>query len=196
MTITNPALCDFKAGDLLLWSGRTWQARAIQSLTCSWRQLFTGQWFSHVGILGHHGRLLLHWESTTLCPLPCFIQGRLVSGVQCHDPYREIREYDGSVWHLELRDPLKRWQQDRLGFLLESYLGTDYDLPGALTAGTTWLKRLMDPDASTLFCDEYVAMALIDLHIVDGFNPSTITPAWLAWKLVNDFKYKPAVRIK
>ena len=183
-------------GDVLLWGGRTWSSRAIQFGTCSWKQLFRGQWFSHIGICGHWQGVLKHWESTTLCPLVCEAQNKLVNGVQCHDPYREIAEYDGCVWLLKMREPLRPLQVKLLEALLEHRLGTNYDLPGALIAGTTWVKRLMDPDASTLFCDEFVAMTLIDMHIVSGFNPSTITPAWLAWKLVNDFKYEPAVRIK
>ena len=40
-------------------------------------------------------------------------------------------------------------------------------------------------------------LVLIDMDLgIGGFNPSTITPAHLAWKLVNDFTYLPAVRIK
>lgn len=187
----------YEPGDVLLWGGTNWQSRLIQLGTCSWKQLWRGQWISHIGIIGHYGVYPLHWESTTLCPLPCVAQGKVVNGVQCHDPYKEIADYDGRVWVLKMRRPLKRWQQDKLAELLLGYLGKSYDTSSALIAGTTWLKRLADPDPADQFCSELVGMVLIDMDLgIVGFNPSTITPARLALKLVNDFKYKPAVRIK
>lgn len=191
----------YHPGDVLVWGGNNWTSRGIVAASVwnhprLWKQPLRGQWFSHIGICGHWQGALKHWESTTLCPLVCEAQNKLVNGVQCHDPYREIAEYDGRVWLLRMRQPLKGLQGRLLTALLEQRLGTSYDMTGALTAGTTWVKRLMDPDASTLFCDEFVAMVLMDLHVIGGFNPSTITPAWLAWYLVDTFKYEPAVRIK
>lgn len=191
----------YRPGDVLVWGGNNWTSRgvvlgSVWNQPRLWKQLFRGQWFSHIGICGNWQGDLKHWESTTLCPLACDAQGKLVSGVQCHDIYREIDAYDGWVWRLKMRQPLNGLQSRLLSALLEQRLGTQYDLGGALVAGTTWVKRLMDPDAATLFCDEFVAMTLIDLHVVGGFNPSTITPAWLAWYLVDTFKYEPAARIK
>ena len=71
-------------------------------------------------------------------------------------------------------------------------------MPGALRAGTLWIKRYFDADPRLLFCDELLAFVLMDCDkIPDGsFNPSGVTPAWLARWLIHYAIFQKLVRLK
>jgi hypothetical protein len=71
-------------------------------------------------------------------------------------------------------------------------------MPGALLAGTRWIKRYFDANRNEVFCDELVSMALMDSRkLTEGtFAPAEMTPASLAAWLSRHEIYGPAVRVK
>jgi hypothetical protein len=189
----------FIPGDALVFGGRGFESRMIELRTTSLKQKLTGQWISHIGICAEHESSVLHFESTTMGNLPCVIQGHAVRGVQANHPQERIDSYDGCVWRMRLdrRERLTPAQSKRLsGFLLDC-LGIPYDTAGALTAGTLLIKEWFEPDGRQLFCDEMVAMALIDCgKVCRVFSPSAITPAWLVRWLIHVGFYRPLERLK
>lgn len=194
-------LPEFQSGDVLCFAGREFASRVIAFKTCSWGQLFRGEWFSHCGIVAPYAGNAKLFESTTLAEMPCDIQKRRVSGVQAHDPAERIAKYDGKVWLLRLveHNKLRERKALRLSWFLQRAIETPYDYEQALLAGTNWIKRSSwtRPDKSSLFCDELVAMALMSIDVIgDAFNPSTVTPAWLAWFLVDRWIYEAPRRLK
>jgi hypothetical protein len=188
----------FHPGDTLWFCGRGFESRAIALGTCSFKQLFQGQWISHCGIIAQHRGKLKHFESTTLNDMACDEARRKIRGVQVNDPHKRIMQYDGRVYLARPRKPLTPEQSEALSNSCRAFLGTPYDMPGALRAGTLWIKRYFDADPSLLFCDEFMAFALMDCgKIPEGsFNPSAVTPAWLARWLVHNAVYQPLVRLK
>lgn len=189
----------YEPGDLLWWSGRHWQSRLIELFTTNLGQKLRGEWISHGSIIGHYGKAIKNWESTTFCPLPCDATGTLVSGVQCHDPIKEIEAYDGCVWITKMKRPLWPQQQRTLARWLEEVRGRPYDYDQAIgSASPAWVKRLIwsRPDDSAFYCDELQATALNVLNVIDWLNPSRLTPASLAHQCVDCNKYHPLKRIK
>lgn len=192
------SLTYFSPGDTLWFCGRGFESRAIALGTCSLKQLVQGQWISHCGIIAQHRGKLKHFESTTFNDLACDEARRKIRGVQVNDPHKRIMQYDGRVYLARPRKPLTPEQSEALSNSCRAFLGTPYDMPGALRAGTRWIKRYFDADPSSLFCDEFMAFALMDCgKIPEGsFNPSAVTPAWLARWLVHNAVYQPLVRLK
>ena len=189
--------CDFQAGDLLLFAGRSFESRWIAAVTCSPWQLLAGQWFSHIGICARdpHGRMLV-WESTTLCDLPCEIAGRKVRGTQAHLPSDRIDSYDGAVWRLRLaeREALCDAESLRLTDFVLSEIGRPYDYEGAIVSATWRLRlcRRLYPTLDKLFCSFYVLAALKDIGKVDkDLNPRAYSPARAARDLMYWGTYQP-----
>lgn len=191
-------------GDILVFGGHWWDSRAIAYTTCSFGQWWRGEMISHVGICAFFGSEVLLFESKTDATTPCVIQQKLVVGAQAHHPRDVINDYYGKVWRLRLtpREMLDPVESKRLtGYLCES-LGTPYDRLGAAFAGSHWTKKWLsnngwlNVDLSAAFCDEWVLAALMDIKKVERFNGSIVTPAWLAWYLVNIGLYQPLELIK
>lgn len=189
----------FEPADLLAFCGRSWSSRAIALATCKFSQLFRRQWISHLSIVAEHEGTLKNWESTSMCPLPCDIQGKRVSGVQCHDLVEELAAYPGVVWLLRLRDPLNKLQREKLAKYCLAQIGKPYDWQ---QAGMAWTPHVVKrwgwitASDSHLFCDEFCNFCLFHLRIRGDFNPSKVSPAWSAWYWADRVVFAQPVRIK
>lgn len=168
---------DFNAGDLLLFWGRTWQSRVIETVT---------RGPSHVGICTkwYHPRheWPLLFESTTLCELPDILSGEKIQGVQAHDPAARVKAYDGRVARMRLRIPLTCEQELSLRNRLYEIHGRPYDLRGAIESGTRlfkWTAWMPYPDLGHLFCSELVAEQLMQLLKLPLGDPGIYNPATL-----------------
>lgn len=174
--------------DVWAFCGQGFESRVIGLWTTTLRQKWNGQLFSHVGIASELRGEMKLFESTTLNDLACDVAHRMVKGVQCHDIDERVASYNGRVYLLRLqpRERLTPFASKRLSGFLADCLGRPYDVRQAVLAGTHYTKHWFDPDATKLFCDEMVAMALFDCWKLDRtFNPSAITPAWLVNHLVS-----------
>ncbi|MCW5569209.1 MAG: hypothetical protein KIS84_13400 [Dokdonella sp.] len=186
-------------GDTLWFCGRGFASRAIGLWTASVPQLLCGRLISHVGIVYDDGCKIRHCESTTLNDQATDERRRAIRGVQVNDPWQRIEGYSGRVYlgRFPERGRLTRRQSLKLAEYLGMMGTTSYDMFGALLAGTTWIKRIFAPDATSLFCSELVAMALMDCDVLPRtFNASTATPAWLARHLVSVGICEPLRRVK
>ncbi len=192
------SLTYFTPGDTLWFCGRGFESRLVGLWTASLKQLWHGQLISHCGVIAQHRGKIKHFESTTLNDMACDEARRLVRGVQVNDPHKRIMGYSGRVYLARPRKPLSVEQSQLLTASCQAFLGTPYDMPGALLAGTHWLKRHFDADRTYAFCDEFMSFVLMDAEkITEGlYNPSEKTPAWLARWLVRMGIYKPLVRLK
>lgn len=180
-------------GCLTWFCGREFVSRAIALWTCSLKQIWRGELISHCGIVSFDSKAnIRHYESTTLKTPENF------DGVQANDPYQRIDQYEGRVYISRPRVPLTVGQSKRLTVSLEAFLGTPYDMPGAVLAGTRWIKRYFDANRNEVFCDELVSMALMDSRkLTEGtFAPGDMTPASLAAWLSRHEIYGPAERVK
>lgn len=190
-------LVEYQAGDLIAFAGRDPLSHGIAWRTCTWRQLLTGRWFSHVGIicdyspakggnvgLGslHHGQLrpgenrgahrTILVESTTFDNRPCFIRGVHIKGVQAHLPTVRVSEYPGSVWRLRLRRPLATWERQALSQFCLSTLGQPYNYRRAAELATFFWQRTRElreetPAADSWFCSDHALTALKACDRVD-----------------------------
>lgn len=180
-------------GCLTWFCGRELLSRFIALWTTSLKQKWHGQLISHCGIIAFDKQAnLSHYESTTLKTPENF------DGVQKNDPWERIDQYDGRVYVSRPRVLLARSESRRLTRSLETFLGTPYDMPGAMLAGTRWIKRHFDADRSQVFCDELNSMALMDSEYIPRgtYAPAEMTPASLAvWLSRMEFHTSP-VRLK
>jgi hypothetical protein len=126
---------------------------------------------SHIGIIAEHHNKLMLFESTTLCELPCLIQGEPVSGAQAHCITSRIDNYNGRTWHYPLSQGLTCDQSYNLTEYLLKDIGKEYDMLGAIRSGG-WLFSSIEnwfrgQDLNNLFCSEWVASAH---HHIDLFR--------------------------
>ena len=131
---------------------------------------------------------MLLFESTTLCDEPCVLTGKLISGVQAHEPESRIDGYPGDVARLRLMPAwrLGRREVELLHNWLMHVASEPYDLRGALISGTRlfkWTALMPYPDLGSLFCSELCAAALMRLHRMPLENPSAYSPASLVREL-------------
>lgn len=191
----------FVPGDLIFFRAYDALSLGISYRTCTWRQLLLslcngGFLPSHVGVCADYetevdhktgapprARTLL-FESTTLCPQPCFISGKQVSGVQAHLPEQRIAAYPGRAWRLRLRRPLDSEQSRGLSDFLISQIGMPYNYRRAVAlAGFFWgrFAHSLDPLPETWFCDELCIEALKTVNRVGVDNdPEDFSPATFA----------------
>jgi len=150
---------------------------------------------SHVAVLCEfHGRMV--WiESTTLCPHPCVIMARPITGCQAHLPEIRIHDYVTGGGHVDLYrlapiEKLSRAESELLTrILVRHFIGKQvtYDLGGALLSGTRLFKRtrlLPSADLNELFCSELVASVCMRLGRMNRSNPTRFNPACLLRELV------------
>ncbi|MEN6367712.1 MAG: hypothetical protein ABFC88_12950 [Thermoguttaceae bacterium] len=171
-----PGEVEFKAGDILGFSGYTWISAAINIATYGipfWD-------ISHVGILGNcpDGQLRL-FESTTLDGnIPCEITGKAISGTQAHDIHEQIKRYRGKVYHYPLYRELYPQEDERLTEFLMETIGVPYDEMGAFRSagvGLSWIESLFRPqNLHTIFCSEWCAAA----YAVLGIHPTDHVSRW------------------
>lgn len=178
----------FRAGDQLYFFGTDPLSRAIAYRTCSWWQWLKGPVFSHVAICadveikGERPQVWL-FESTTLCSLPCLMQHKPVSGVQCHMPDERVKEYPGSVWRLRLTQPLTCDQSGELSDFLRSEVGKPYDRDRAalLASWHLWAAPFLEPTPNARFCSELVGEGLKRVSRIGAdHDPESLSPNSLA----------------
>jgi len=204
MTYVLDIIASLKPGDTLVTAGNRFLDRVIQLCTLSKSRL--GHPATHVlfaaHLCGNTNRPLLLWESSFTVKLPCYVQGRVVRGVQCHPVLERIR-YEwargGRLWLYRLRKPLKPWEQETLAIACRRSLGTPYDRFGAFrarTLGCGWLAQRLErhfptafarlvPDVENngkYFCNEFVAAMLRTVRrfrrpSASRFNPATFVLA-------------------
>lgn len=186
----------FQPLDIAACYGTGFTAHAIRWGTASLlapRRLRCGP--SHVALCcAFHSRML--WvESTTLCPHPCVILRRPVSGCQAHLPELRIQDYVATGGHVDLYrlSPIEQLSQDESDLLtrilVRHFIGQEvsYDLGGALLSGTRLFKRtrlLPSADLNELFCSELVAAVCMRLGRMNRSNPTRFHPAGLLRELV------------
>ena len=187
---------EFQPLDIAACYGSGLTARAISYGTASLlapKHLRIGP--SHVAVLCEfHGRMV--WvESTTLCPHPCVILNRQVSGCQAHLPEIRIHDYVTADGHVDLYrlTPIDRLSQPEsqllTRILVRHFIGRQvtYDVGGALLSGTRLFKRtrlLPKADLNELFCSELAAKVLMRLGRLNRSNPTRYNPACLLRELV------------
>lgn len=193
---------DWLPGDLVACYGNDWTGKVISCLTASIaspKRLRFGP--SHVAVMcEHHGRNV--WvESTTLCPTPCLIQGKRVTGAQVHRPEDRIQDYvrNGGRVDLYRLTPINRLlpEESRLltTILIEQFIRnpSDYDLVGAILSGTKFLQAtrfFSIADLNETFCSELVSAVMMRLNRMNHANPAKFHPAHLMRTLVRSGKYQ------
>ena len=152
---------------------------------------------SHVATFCNYQQRMMWIESTTLCPHPCEITGRPITGCQAHHPASRIADYlaDGGrvdLYRLSAIEKLSRDERDLLSrILIRHFVGREvtYDLGGALLSGTRLFKRtrlLPSADLNELFCSELVAAVCMRLGRMNRSNPTQFNPACLLRELVRN----------
>lgn len=150
---------------------------------------------SHIAVVARHPKVnkLLLCESTTQYRRPCFIQGRVVDGVQWHEIGPRIRSYRGLVYRYRLREPLTPEQEGKLSEFLAGMTGRGYDALGALGARDTLLGALVrigkKEDLTSLFCSELCISAGEAIEVfpkkcnASGFSPNrSVRKAVCCWR--------------
>lgn len=191
---------NLSTGDILIFAGASFISRMIALRTCSWWQLLTGEWDSHIGICAsYHGKMLL-FESTTLSDIPCEITGRIHRGSKAVDPVARIEFYDGKVWVMKPTKRIPHYEKQalRLKTSLVNMVGRPYeDLYKLAVVVTRFAKRhrYFREDTSKLFCSEMVGVALEDAGLIAQGNAAMFSPSSLARRLVREGTYQRRVAV-
>lgn len=139
-----------------------------------------GNGLSHVGIAAEYDGRTILFESTTLNDRPCYIQNKLVKGVQAHPIEYRIETYKGKIWHYPLRMKLRGYEKVKLTHYLLTQLGVAYDYAGAGRAGGKLIAHLegllRKENLSNLFCSELCAAAHREIERFDTLNASEWNP--------------------
>jgi len=189
---------DARPGDILLFRGAGWKSFGIAAATCLPSQWIGGCAPSHAAIVAEYDGQACIFESTSLCDLPCLIQGRPVKGVQCHPAGERVEKYAGKAWQMRPAEPPSGWQRQKLADWCRDQIGSTYDFDSLLVTGTI-LRRLtfIRPRPHATICSRYVMQALRAASIVNGeWAPSEWTPAKIARRLPHDELYSWPVRVK
>lgn len=166
---------------------------------------FLARWFgwlpvSHVGICSifkkdiyPDGGVLLV-ESTTLCDEPCELTGLRINGVQAHRPERRIANYAGRVYILRPSKnyPFSEGMVWKLAYYANKWIGTPYDTDGAIRSATHLPSSGSDDE---VFCDDLVAVLLMNTERLARGNPKSYTPASLVRTLVRTGVYRRWQRV-
>lgn len=167
---------NFKPGDLIGFSSWDWTGVIINLFTYGIPLVD----LSHVGILAHYQGELALYESTTLCPIACKAQGKVVNGTQVHLLPDRISHFYGRVYHYPLLRQLSIDSEIRLSTFLASEIGRPYDFIGAFRSSGkiySYLESLFrDSDDSTLYCSEWCAIAHREIGIFHTRNASKWSP--------------------
>ncbi|MGD9644292.1 MAG: hypothetical protein AB7U73_01180 [Pirellulales bacterium] len=196
-------LIDFRAADILAFSGRSRLSRLIKAATVPPWYWFRAHWrcVNHVAILARlkdddGTARLFAIEATTQASEPCAITHRLVSGVQAHLPTRLVASYPGYVFRARINWASKvQWTEHQLlSDFLQQFVGQPYDYLDAVRSAT---GRSHLPSLKSLFCSEVVAAALVRIGRLPADQaPDRYTPAKLMKRLVYNGIYDTPVRIK
>jgi hypothetical protein len=179
-------MTSYEAGDILGFSGGDRTGRIINLATLGWPLAWPAHWrgLSHVAIVAGYRCQKVLFESTTLCDLPCMIQGATINGVQAHaieDRVRWYHDRGGVVWHYRLRRPLSCLEEVDLNHFCRRMIGRRYDWTGAIgsrnTLGAFVRRRIFTAeDLAALFCSEFCAAALVKVNRLECENVSGLSP--------------------
>lgn len=143
---------------------------------------------SHIGIAANYLGTLRLFESTSLNDTPCLIQGKNVSGSQVQDLDVRVAAYPGTVKRIPLKRKLTLGQSRQLTEYLVENAGQPYDYLGAERSGGILWARLQrffhEESAESLFCSEWVALALRQIDVFRTGNASAWNPNSLYRQLV------------
>jgi len=184
-------------GDVIGFSGCSVKSSVIRVCT-------GGLWccggVNHVGIAvqwpGFKRPLLC--ESLSSHRDPCVVGGLHRCGVQLHYLRSRLVGYHGRVWHYPLRSPLTALESELLTEFTRQWLGTPYDLRGAIAARHTplaWLFRQPE-NLDRFFCSEWVAACLRVKGLFDTDNASAWSPNGLLRALVRKQICARPIRLK
>ena len=193
---------DWLPGDIAACYGTDWTSKFITYGTASLfapRRLRLGP--SHVAVMCQYHGTNIWVESTTLCPTPCLIQGRQLSGTQAHRPADRIRNYLDQGGHVDVYrlTAMNRLTPDESRLmseiLVEQFLknSVQYDLSGALLSGTRFLQltRIFpETRLNELFCSELVSAVTMRLNRMNHAIPGRYHPGRLLRTLVRLGKYE------
>lgn len=138
---------------------------------------------SHVGIIGVWEGQSLLFESTTLCDVPCTIQGKPFKGTQAHPLQDRLNSYSGLIWHYPLATPLYHDKTERLNAFLLANIGHDYDRLAALFAADiapSFVESWLHPERRDSCCSVWCAAAHQNIGIfttsdVGRWSPTRFT---------------------
>ena len=101
------------------------------------------------------------YESTALRKRKCDFAGKIVKGVQVHDPVEIVRHRYPEVHHLyRLRNPMTSWGVTEMMEYLSARLGDRYDYAGAVGTVLPLIRLFFGDAPDRLFCSEMAAKAL------------------------------------
>ena len=146
------------AGDVLAFSGSGPVAWLIHAATCSR--------YAHVGIVAEHAGRPVLFESTTLSPAKCIIQGERVDGPQAHLIHERIRTAGCRVWLSRPWWPLTEVESRLLTEWLLAQLGRPYDYRDAALSASRLLKRLKAGTSNSTMCSEMAVRAFQSIRRV------------------------------
>lgn len=185
----------FLPGDLVSFSGHNLSGLVIN--LGSFGIPFFG--LSHIGIVANYLGKLRLFESTSLNDTPCLIQGKNVSGSQVQNLDIRIKAYPGTVKRIPLKTPLGDGKSRRLTEYLVESVGQPYDYLGAeRSGGILWaqLHRFFhEESAESLFCSEWVALALRHIDVFRTGNASSWNPNSLYRQLIKRGIYCRRVKL-
>ena len=174
----------FSPGDLVSFSGHNLSGLIIN--LGSFGIPFYG--LSHIGIVANYLGSPKLFESTSLNNTPCLIQGKNVSGSQVQDIDTRIKAYPGTVKRIPLKKELTDGESRRLTEYLVENIGHPYDYLGAeRSGGKLWaqLHRFFHEESGeSLFCSEWVALALRQIDVFRTGNASSWNPNSLYRQLI------------
>lgn len=173
-------------GDILAHYGRGWMSRVISLAQIP--QWGFGWPPSHVSIvIDHHryGQVIAH--STTLCPIPCVVQHKQVSGCQAQRPDELLKALDDRIDLYRLTEDwtLRYDERERLANTLIAMIerGTSYHTLGAIrSARPIGLFRFFPATVrNRIFCSAFIYAGLqkTNRNRVPLDNPHRFSPARL-----------------
>lgn len=182
-------------GDIIGCSGRHYQSDFINLMTYGIPRLD----LSHVGILCDYKGELLIFQSTTLCSMPCHIQGKAVSGTQAQEIGDFVASEHARIYHYPLSRFLYTHEKVRLRSGLLEDIGKPYDMVGAFHAGGYLFGEvcalLTHQCRATIFCSEWCA----EQHSAIGVFPTGNYSRWNPNSLVRAERHLgvlcPAIRV-
>lgn len=146
---------------------------------------------SHIAIAADLMGDTVFFESTSVNPDPCMIQGKCVKGVQVHS-LASLDNYDAKIWHYPLRRSLNQKENKDLTDFLMSTVGKSYDYIGAFRSGAkvfSWIEsKLHEENLHNIFCSELCAAAHREIN---RFNTNNVS-RWSPNALIRE-EYKQAV---
>lgn len=185
----------FLPGDLLSFSGYNLAGLVIN--LGSYGIPFFG--LSHIGIAAEYLGKVRLFESTSLNNTPCLIQGKNVSGSQIQNIDTRIKAYPGMVKRIPIKKKLTNSESRRLTEYLIKNIGHPYDYLGAeRSGGKLWaqLHRFFHEESGeSLFCSEWVALALRQIDVFRTGNASSWNPNSLYRELVRRGIYCRRVKL-